>query len=106
MNQNLYRKLKITEIAKHISVSEKHFSRVFKEKYGVSPQKYMITMRIEAAKKLLCETELLIGAVAASVGYVSQLEFSKIFRLYVGMSAHDFRLKNRIAESKYHSGSM
>lgn len=71
--------IKMSELAKEIHVTEKHMYRLFVNRFGISPQKFLLKTRMETAKKLLTETDLTIKEVSNSVGYTSLPSFSKSF---------------------------
>ena len=97
---NYVHPIKMAEIAKEIHISEKYMYRLFLEKYKISPQRYLLKTRMEAAKKLLAQTDLGIQEVAASVGYASFPSFSKTFSAYFGQSPTAFKRKNAQSEGK------
>jgi AraC-like DNA-binding protein len=88
---NYVHPIKMAEIAREIHISEKYMYRLFWQAYKISPQKYLLKTRMDAAKNLLTQTELGIQEVAASVGYTSFPSFSRTFSAYFGQSPTAFR---------------
>lgn len=78
-------------VAEEVHMSYFHFSRVFKQSTGVSPNVYMIEQRIERAKKLLIETDLPIAEIALRVGFASQSHFTTTFRRLAWTTPKSFR---------------
>lgn len=78
--------IKMTEIAKEIHITEKYMYRLFLNKFGISPQRYLLKTRMDVAKKLLIERNLSVMEAAYSVGYSSLPSFSKAFSNYFGIS--------------------
>jgi AraC-like DNA-binding protein len=74
------------ELSALCGLSEKHFSRLFKEAYGAPPSRYARRQRIERARLLLEETSLSVDAVAAELGYPDRFTFSKQFKSVLGFS--------------------
>jgi transcriptional regulator GlxA family with amidase domain len=72
-------------------MTRSHFSRVFKERLGVSPQEYIIGARIDLAKQLLRETFLPVGEVGLHAGYQDPFRFAKQFRQRTGQSPSQYR---------------
>lgn len=69
------------QLAAVSGVSTVYFRKLFTEKFGVSPQRYIRTLRIETAKDLLREhNSLSISQIAEIVGYDSIYHFSRIFK--------------------------
>ena len=50
INDNIKKKLTISEICQYISLSRFYFSRIFKEEVGVTPYRYILDCKIEAVK--------------------------------------------------------
>lgn len=82
----------ILEIAKKMGYSSEHLSRVFKKQTGQSIIKYIATVRINEAKKLLLSTPNIdIGLIGQMVGYSDALYFSRVFQKNTGMYPSEFR---------------
>ncbi|HPO89820.1 MAG TPA: AraC family transcriptional regulator [Victivallales bacterium] len=82
----------ISEIATATGFSQTHFRRLFKEKFGVSPKKIMISTKISKAKELLA-SGLTIKETAERIGFKDQFYFMRVFKKITGMSAGKFRSK-------------
>jgi AraC family transcriptional regulator len=91
MRLNLTNPLDLTKLAKVASMSRYHFLRVFEEVTGVSPLRFLASLRIERAKKLLLETSLPVTTICFDVGYNSLGTFTRLFVEYVGVSPLSFR---------------
>ena len=81
----------IGELTELLGVSQPYLFRIFKAVTGKSPKQYLGDYRLVQAKKLLRETELTVGEVAASVGYPDPLAFSKFFSSRQGCSPQMYR---------------
>ncbi len=66
------------------------FTRQFRRQMGVSPQQYLIEIRMGKAKELLTHRAN-IGEVGALVGYQDPLYFSRMFKKYTGYSPKEYR---------------
>ncbi len=67
------------------------FQRSFKETTGYTPMQYVITIRMNSAKKLLETTDYGIADIAALVGYDDPLYFSRLFHKHSGASPSVYR---------------
>ena len=68
------------------NLSERHFSRLFKESTGVSPHQYVIRQRVEKARDLLASTDLPVGEVALVCGFAHQGHLARHFGRLVGVT--------------------
>ena len=91
----------IDDIAKELNFSRNYIYTTFKKEYGISPQNYLIELRIKSAKELLLsESNLSVNDIALAVGYVDALYFSKLFHKKVGFSPRNFKKQNTINAPK------
>lgn len=87
----------VPRLAQVSHVSEAHFSRSFKEAFGVPPHRYLLTRRIERAIALLRDTELGITDIAFQTGWKSLGTFGRIFRDVTGETPSAARARARAA---------
>lgn len=83
--------ISVNELSYYVGVNRSYLCRLFKEKLGVSPKQYIRSFRMNAAAKLLEETNLSIGQIAQTSGYEDQLYFSTAFRAFFGHSPTEHR---------------
>lgn len=81
----------VEEISDYVGIDRSYLFRLFKEKTGVSPKKYIMEYKLKHAAKLLKETNLSVGQVALSSGFDDQFYFSTAFRSYYGISPTKYR---------------
>lgn len=91
IDMNYSRKLSITDISDSIGLERKYFHHVFKTRFNISPQEYIIKYRMNKACQLMRNKSLTISDIARSVGYADQFHFSKIFKKNKGMSPSIYR---------------
>ena len=83
-------KLSMGEIARKSFMSEVYFRRLFKEEYGVSPQKFIIDLRMKNAVALISAGYYSLKEVALMSGYSDYKYFSVEFKKYIGMSPSQY----------------
>lgn len=71
-------------VAEHIYVSPTYLATLFKKEMGVPVGEYINALRIERAKKLLCESNTNVSSVAYEVGFSSTEYFSRLFKKATG----------------------
>ncbi len=88
-------KIRIGHLAQHIGISRSYLVKVMKEAIGMSPQEYLIKVRMEHAAHLLNHTNDAIRDIAYNCGYDDSLAFSKAFKHAYGTNPSDFRKQYR-----------
>lgn len=83
--------LNMSFLARHLEISQTTLATEFKNDMGVSPSDYLGIMRIEKAKELLSNTELLVKEVCVEVGYEDVIVFTRRFKKYVGKTPGQYR---------------
>ncbi|WP_052702977.1 AraC family transcriptional regulator [Paenibacillus beijingensis] len=87
-------KISIDSLAHTLGYDRTHFSKMFKHYTGLSPQNYLLNVRMEAAKQLL-QKPIAIEQVAAAVGFADPLYFSKQFKKWSGQTPSGYRREKR-----------
>ncbi len=85
------KRVSVEELADSVGYSCDHFSRLFAEATGRTPQAFIIGIRIERARQLLDETRLGVGEIADGLGYVDIYSFSRQFKHVAGLSPQQWR---------------
>ena len=94
IQKNYGNAISVSQIAQNLDLSPVYLNSVFKKEIGASIQEYLISVRIEKAKKLLIEKTQTIGAVAKKVGYKNLRSFEMMFSKLVGVSPTVYQRKH------------
>jgi transcriptional regulator GlxA family with amidase domain len=78
--ERLEEPLDVAAMARHASVSPRTFARRFREETGTTPLQWLLSRRVQEARRLLEETELPIDAVAWRVGFGTSASLRDHFR--------------------------
>jgi AraC-like DNA-binding protein len=87
----------VQRLARVSGVSQAHFSRSFKEAFGVPPHRYLLSRRVERAKALLRDTDIAITEIAFETGWGSMGTFGRVFRDITGESPSELRAREKAA---------
>ncbi|HTS17817.1 MAG TPA: helix-turn-helix domain-containing protein [Verrucomicrobiae bacterium] len=91
MAEHVAEEFNLDQLAAQVGLSKFHFDRLFKSAIGVSPSRYYINLRLDAARRLLRETKKSVVTVALDVGYTNPSHFAQLFRRETGLSPSDYR---------------
>lgn len=91
MSRHYAEELTVHGLAERAYLNNNYFSKLFSSQIGLTPQQFLLRIRMERAKELLRYTDLTVGEVAEKVGFADALYFSRVFRRYAGCSPSEFR---------------
>lgn len=84
----------IDELSERFEMSPTVMKKCFKGVYGDSIYSYMKTYRLQVAERLLKESDLTVGEIAAKAGYLNPNKFTSAFRAEYGMPPTTYRRKS------------
>ncbi len=91
-------RLLIRELAQMANISERHYTRMFKQIYGETPLAYIIKCRLDHACALLQESRKTITEISEECGFPDMASFSKIFKRAYGSSPKDYRKNKKLGK--------
>ena len=83
--------ISVSDIAEHIGMSQSWLTKRFKQECGVNIVGYLLDVRIERAKALLAQTDMLIMEIACATGFDNPGYFISVFRRAAGMTPKAYR---------------
>lgn len=78
-------------ISEKVQLPYDKISRVFSQVTGVKLEKYIILLKMEKAKEMLCRNEYTVSEIAFLMDYSSVQYFSNQFRKHVGVTISKFK---------------
>ena len=84
------------KIATYCNISEVYLRKLFVKELGVTPRQYLIDLRLQRAKQLLCEGVLKINAVAEICGFANPYHFGRLFKEKTGLTPSEYMKKNMV----------
>jgi AraC family transcriptional regulator len=83
--------ISLAALAKLVGLSTSYFCRAFRQSFGMPPQRYQLSRRIERARTLLANHFASVTDVSLSVGYNDGSAFCTAFRRVTGVSPSAYR---------------
>lgn len=91
IQENYRQNISVEELAETAAMSVAHFSRLFKKATGQSPMAFVMTYRIEQAKKKLEEPDMPLIDIALESGFADQSHFNRVFKKHQGTTPKTYR---------------
>ena len=91
IEENIYRKITVTELTERLGVSRPYLYKIFCKKFDMSPKQYIMRYKLSNAKTMLSENDMTVTQIANSIGYDDSLAFSKAFSLKENISPQKYR---------------
>ena len=95
IENNIEKEISIEDVCAEFHIRRTRMYSISKEYLACSLALYIRKQRINYALKLLDETDDSVSTIAYKVGFSDYGHFSRVFRQFVGLSATDYRKKNR-----------
>ncbi len=89
--ENLAEDLSVEELAVRAHMSPRHFARSFRAETGVTPARYVESVRLEAARRALEDTSLSVAAVAQTCGFGTPETLRRAFLRSLGVGPAEYR---------------
>ncbi len=83
------------DMARVSGISCVYFRKIFSTVFGLSPMRYLQTVRMEKAKDMLAGDYMPISDIAESVGFKSIYHFSKTFKKITGYTPTEYARRRR-----------
>lgn len=86
MAAQLSASLSVEALAREAGLSTAHFSRAFRETLGMAPHRYLLTLRLDHARRLLEAPGAVLADVAQRAGFADQAHFTRFFKREFGVT--------------------
>jgi transcriptional regulator GlxA family with amidase domain len=91
MAEHVHRSLTVSALAARVAMSPRNFARVFARELGTTPGSYVLRLRVEAARRLLEQTDGSLEQVASASGFRSVDVMRRAMARAVGTTPSRYR---------------
>ena len=91
LRTNLSTNITLAELALQFGLSQRSFTRRFKQATGIRATEYWQQLRIQTAKELLSASNLSIQEISYHVGYQDQGHLTRLFKKSLNLTPKDYR---------------
>jgi AraC family transcriptional regulator len=95
IEQHLAEEISLFALARLAKLSPYHFSRAFRDSFGVPPHRYHMARRMNRAQDLLLRSALPVTQIGARIGFRETSSFTRAYRRYAGVSPSEYRRDRR-----------
>lgn len=96
MEENLSQSITVADVAAHLGLNRSYFASIFKRQMQITPQDYLVRLRISRACELFAFPHATVASVANSLNYDPSV-FFRHFKRIVGISPSEY--KRRLNET-------
>ena len=90
LRMNIGKNLSLSEMADALAVSVSMLKKISKEAFGLSPLAYFITLKLDAAKRMIRESSMNFTEISERLGFGSVHYFSRLFTNHVGVTPSEY----------------
>ncbi|WP_202077753.1 helix-turn-helix transcriptional regulator [Caldalkalibacillus salinus] len=96
IDQFLYEKISLNELAQHVNLNPSYLSQLFQRETGVTISVYIQQERVKEAQKLLRLTNQSLADICTWLQFHDQSYFTKVFKKYTGDTPRRYKNKYSI----------
>lgn len=91
LDSNFQKDISLTDVAKHVGMTDVSFSRFMKKRTGKNFIEYLNDLRLGFASHLLVNTNEYVSEIAFKCGFDNLSNFNRIFKKRKGITPSEFR---------------
>ncbi|MCH1626154.1 response regulator [Fredinandcohnia sp. SECRCQ15] len=91
IEDNFRESLTLEEVAEHVELSPFYFSKLFKDRFGVTFIDFVTTVRMNYAMKEMADATKSLKEICYTIGYKDPNYFSRVFKKHTGFTPTEYR---------------
>lgn len=89
--KKFHTQVSIPDLAEKLNFSQTYLERIFKQATGISPYKYLSSIRVINATRLLQSGTMNVSKIASACGFNNNTSFTRIFKQSTGYSPKQYQ---------------
>jgi transcriptional regulator GlxA family with amidase domain len=85
--------LSVERLARRMSMSPRHFARLFRKRLGASPGAYVRRLRVELARRRIEDGAPRLKRIARDCGFADEQALRRSFQELVGVTPAEYRAR-------------
>ena len=99
IDRNIGNRLLVADLCLLVRLSEAHFARAFRLRFGEPPHAFVVRRRLELASRYMVESDMSLTEIALMCGFADQAHLCRRFRDATGQSPAAWRRMSRLREA-------
>ena len=91
INENYADKITLDDLSDVSGYSKSYFKKIFLRKFGVTPHRYIMNLRVDLAKTMIDSGVFTFKEIAEKCGFLNEYYFSAAFKKITGVSPKNYR---------------
>lgn len=91
ITDHLSKDLSLQQLADHVHLNASYLSRLFKQVSGIGISDFIMDLRVQKAKEMLRDPNILIYEIAEALGYQSGVAFTRFFKKVMHTTPQEYR---------------
>ncbi|WP_084201435.1 AraC family transcriptional regulator [Geobacter pickeringii] len=100
LHSHLSENISLSELSKSFDCTPYHLIRFFKKEKGLTPYAYLLRLRLERARELICQGRTLVDT-ALETGFADQSHLNRHFKALYGISPGEFKRQVSHGKSRF-----
>lgn len=92
IDKNFFESINLDNLAKRVGMTRFSLSKQFRQRFGVSPYRYVCLVRVRQAQSMM-EQGLRPTEIASEVGFFDQSHLARHFKRLFGMTPRQYRAR-------------
>lgn len=90
LRENIHGSVSLDDVSRHFHIGKSSLTALFRLSHGMGMTSYFNRLRIDEAKRLICESSMNFTEISDALGFASVHYFSRLFKKTEGMTPSEY----------------